>query len=182
MSVIPMRYTNKAWNTLGYDFGKWNVFNAVVGTAIRMSQAPNESPDGPFSGGMVWGKGKWPTIQFVQHNSTDMQLYGGRVPASVDMMSPYGLAFQYADQKWNGGKYTGGKPAPGADPIGQYFKDLEGGAKPLPFTMFVTRGHGKVGGKTIPNVEETQDVNLILTASFNKGSETWRDISISSIP
>ena len=183
LSAIPLRCINREWNTQGYDFGKWNEFNLAVATGIRMSQAPAESVD-PLCPGMIWGKGKWPSIQLAQRVHLCTQIYGARFPDSFDMtMAPYGQAFEYADQKWNGGIYTGAKASSSTtDAIGTYHKDVEQRAATLPFVFYVPPGYARVGDKNIPNVEETNDPNLIFTASFNDGHEVWQAVSFSSIP
>jgi hypothetical protein len=133
---------------------------------------------------MVWGKGKWPSIQFAQRWYVCTQIYGNDFPNSFDiMMSPYGLAFQYADLKWNHGTYTGAMTGSGgADELNRYHRDVEQGASLLPFTLYVPPAYGKARDKSIPNVEETDDPGLIFTASFNGGREVWRELSLLSIP
>jgi len=145
--------------------------------------SPLESSD-PFVPGMVWGKDKWPSIQFAQHWYICTQLYGGDFPNSYDvMMTPYGFAFQYADLKWNQGTYIGARTGSGgADELNRYHREVEGGVSLLPFTLYVPPAYGKARDKNIPNVEETDDPGLIFTASFNDGREVWRELSLLSIP
>jgi hypothetical protein len=95
------------------------------------------------------------------------------------MTSLYGIAFQYADYKFNNGART----IPfNVDGIIHYQNDVETGASQLPFTLFVPPGYGKANGKNILNVIETENPNLIFTASFDKDREIWRDLSLLSIP
>jgi len=183
LATVPLRCTNKEWNTMGYYFNRWAVFNSAVTAGMEMARAPLERTD-PFVPGMVWGKGKWPSIQFAQHWHICTQLYGNGFPNSFDvMMSTYGLAFQYADLKWNQGTYIGAKAGSGgADEVSRYHRDVEHGASLLPFTLYVPPEYGKARDKNIPNVEETDDPGLIFTASFNDGREVWRELSLLSIP
>jgi hypothetical protein len=133
----------------------------------------------PFVPGLIWGKGKWPSIQFAEWQHTCNQLYGGRFPVAFDLMAPlYGIAFQYADFKFNKAARMSG----GTDILAAYHRDLELGTYLLPFTLYVPPGYGKVGSKNIPNVEETDNPNLIFTACFEGGHEEWRELSLLSIP
>ena len=183
LAAVPLRCMNKAWNTTGYHFNLWNLFNSAVTAGVAMARAPLESAD-PFVPGMVWGKGKWPSIQFAQHWYVCTQLYGDGFPDSFDVMtSPYGLAFQYADLKWHRGKYTGARTgSSGVDELSRYHRDVEHGASLLPFTLYVPPAYGKARDKDIPNVAETDDPDLIFTASFSDGREVWQELSLLSIP
>ena len=183
LAAVPLQWENKEWNTTGHHFNSWNLFNLTVTTALKLAQAPIESTD-PFAPGMVWGNGKWPSIQFARHWYICTQLYGNDFPNSYDaMMSLYGFVFQYADLKWNQGTYTGVRTASAvADGLNRYYRDVEQGASPLPFTFYVPPECGKTRDKTIPNVEETDAPGFIFTASFNDGGEVWRELSLSSIP
>jgi hypothetical protein len=178
LTAVLLRCTKKEWNPAGYDFNNWAEFNLTVTTAMAMAQAPGESAD-PFVPGLVWGKGKWPSIQFAEWQHICNQLYGGRFPVAFDVMTAlYGIAFQYADTKFNKAARMSG----GANILAAYHRDLEQGTHPLPFALFVPPGYGKVGSKNIPNVEETDDPKLIFTARFEGGREEWRELSLLSIP
>jgi hypothetical protein len=183
LAAVPLRRENNEWNTTGHHFNSWNMFNLTVTTGLELARAPLESPD-PFVLGMVWGKSKWPSIQFAHYWYICTQIYGNDFPNSFDvLMSLYGLAFQYADLKWNRGTYIGArKDSSGADELNRYHKDVEQGGHPLPFTLYVPTTYGKARDKDIPNVEETDDPGLIFTASFDDGSEVWRELSLLSIP
>jgi hypothetical protein len=183
LAAVPLRCMSKEWNTGGYHFNNWTLFNSAVTASVELAQAPLESPD-PFVPGMVWGKGKWPSIQFAQHWYICTQIYGNEFPNSFDVtMSPYGFAFQYADMKWNQGTYNVPRTGSGvADDLSRYHRDVENGASLLPFTLYVPPAYGKARNKKIPNVEETDDPGLIFTASFNDGCEVWRELSLMSIP
>jgi hypothetical protein len=41
---------------------------------------------------------------------------------------------------------------------------------------------GSVENGPIPNVEETDDPNLVFTASFKGGEEVWQKLVLSEIP
>jgi hypothetical protein len=183
LAAVPLRCMNEEWNTLGHYFNKWTLFNSAMTASMEMARSPLESPD-PFVPGMVWGKGKWPSIQFAQHWYLCTQIYGNGFPNSFDiMMSLYGFALQYADLKWNQGERIGVRTASvGADEISRYHRDVEQGANLLPFTLYVPPTYGRVRDGKIPNVEETDDPELIFTTSFNAGSEGWRELSLLSIP
>jgi len=183
LAAIQLRCMNEEWNTVGDHFNDWILFNSAVATGLEMAQAPRENAD-PLVPGMVWGKGKWPSIQFARHCYLCTQLYGNEFPDKFDAMtSLYGFAFQYADMRWSQGKYAGARTGPGgADDFSRYHRDVEHGASPLPFTFYVPRAYGKAGDKKIPNVEETDEPGLVFTTSFNGGSEVWRELSLLSIP
>jgi hypothetical protein len=183
LAAIPLRCINKGWNTGGYCFNNWTLFNAAVTAGVDMARAPVEAPD-PFFPGMVWGKGKWPSIQFAQYRHICAQLFGSKFPDSFDIMTAlYGLAFQYADLRYNQGKYIGARTGSDSDgKVNRYHEDLEQGASLLPFTLYVPPAYGKAGDKNIPNVAETDDADLIFTAGFDGGREVWRELSLSSIP
>ncbi|HEY50467.1 MAG TPA: DUF362 domain-containing protein [Dehalococcoidia bacterium] len=183
LAAVPLQCMNREWNTKGYHFNSWTLFNSAVTASVEMARASLESSD-PFVSGMVWGKGKWPSIQFAQHWHICTQIYGSEFPNSFDVMvSPYGLAFQYADLQYNRGTYIVARTGSGsADAISRYHKDVEHGASLLPFTLYVPPTYGKARDKNILNVEETDDPGLIFTVSFNDGREVWQELSLLSIP
>lgn len=133
---------------------------------------------------MTWGKGKWPSMQYVLHRQLCARIYGGTFPVQPDAaVSPYGRALGYADMKWNGGRHTGDSmPAAGNDIVGRYQRAVAGGAEPLPFTLYVPRGYASNGNGAIPNVRETDDPALIFTASFNDSEEVWAELSLDEVP
>lgn len=183
LATIPLRCTKTEWNASGFSFNDLTQFNSTITAALDMAQKQVELPDS-FVSGMVCGKGKWPTIQFAERCQICTQLYGSGFPDTFDfLMAPYGLVFQYADLKWNAGKYSRAKKAAGnIDIVKQYHQDVGQGTGSLPFTFYVPDGYGKNRGKSIPNVQETSDSNLIFTASFNNEQEIWKELSLLSIP
>jgi hypothetical protein len=180
LAVAGMRLQRREWNVYGFNLGDNMMLSQSVGRAFQMSQAREEVPD-PFFPGRTWGKGKWPSMQFVLHQARFGQLYGQTYPRRFDVvMSPYGQAFRYADMKWNGSRYcTPEAMLKNEDVIGNYHRDVAGGADPLPFTFYVPRGMGSDNQGLIPDVEETDDPALMFTAAFNDGEETWRELRLS---
>jgi hypothetical protein len=182
LSAVPLRGVRREWNVDGHEFSKAGRVAASLMLALSMSWAAEEQTD-PFFPSMTWGKGKWPSVQFVEHLQLLMRTYGATFPRQFDaLMSPYGFAFRYADITWNEGRYGGEMPAVGDDVIGRYHSAVAAGADPLPFTLYVPRGLGSAGNGRFPNVEETDDPSLMFTASFNGGDDAWRELSLASIP
>jgi hypothetical protein len=134
----------------------------------------------PFEGadamnpGMTWGNGKWPSIQFAQQMALGVGLYGKEFPLGLNVISLWGMAFQYSDRQYNGSRYT--KDAMLADQasVQDYVGDLAKGAKPLPFVLNVPVGYTQYLGGAIPNVCETSEVTKLFTAEFAEGKEVWR--------
>ncbi|MBW1710603.1 MAG: DUF362 domain-containing protein, partial [Deltaproteobacteria bacterium] len=156
--------------------------NSSVTAAMGMSRAPVENMD-PFVPGLAWGKGKWPSLKFVRHMIISKGIYGVEFPARFGAMCPYGYALCYADLKWGEGKYTGGEiPNIENDNVEKYRQALAEGAAPLPFVIYVPGGFGKSGESAIPNIEETENPNLLFTAAFDNGLEVWRDLKPSDFP
>jgi hypothetical protein len=140
--------------------------------AFQMSKAPVERKD-PYFPGLTWGKGKWPTLQFAQYALGATAIYGMEYPTQAGLLSLYGFAFQYADKKMNGGKYTrlsGGNSPQG---IQKYTEDTARGGAPMDFMVFVPQGYGHLNGTRLPNIEETEDPGKVFTASFDQGREVW---------
>ncbi len=179
MSAAGMKLRRKEWNVNSYNLGSNMMFAQAVGRAYQMSRAGEEMPD-PFFPGRTWGKGKWPSVQFLIHQAQFGQLYGQMFPRRFDiMMAPYGQAFRYADMKYNGSRYcTTEAISRNDDVVGNYHKAVADGADPLPFAFYVPRGMSSDNSARIPNVEETDDPALIFTAEFN-GVESWRELHLS---
>lgn len=146
----------------------------IAGLAFELSQSEVETLD-LFVPGMTFGQGRWPSWQTAEYLMQTGILYGSISPDHVSPQSIYGLAFQYADKALNGGSYTGSKEAMRTDPLSllNYFQAISQGAALLNFTLYVPMGYGSLGTVKIPNVEETDDPNQILTAHFNQGREVW---------
>ena len=190
LAAVPLRLLKKEWNSDGHDLGRRTEVAGALLLAMRMSEMPVESPD-PFFPGMTWGSGRWPSVQYAVHRHLCTRVYGPGFPGQfATMVAPYGLAFRYADLKWNGSKWAGtvmpafgfGAAAADDDAIGKYHAALEHGGEPLPFVFYVPQGLGSTGNGQIPNVEETDDPGLIFTASFNDDEEVLRDLILSEIP
>ena len=167
-----LKFTLPQWNSHGHDFARdWMLVRACW-LAFRMSQAPEERKD-PLFPKLTWGKGKWPSLQFAQYALGATSLYGLEFPKRANLLSLYGFAFQYADKKVNGGKYTGLGLAPDPGAIQSYKEDTDKGGALMDFLVFVPKGYGKLNGIRLPNIQETEDPDKVFTASFNQGREVW---------
>jgi hypothetical protein len=95
-------------------------------------------------------------------------------PETIDLLSLYGYAFDYADKAFGDGRFTGGL-GPTADPTAaqQYTQAVRDGAEPLPFVIYVPVGFGRCGEAAVPNVEETTDREKMFRAEFGGGQEVW---------
>lgn len=170
---LNMKFGNEAWNTEKHDFMKEYRTIAAVSVAFRMSQMEMESPDFFFPT-MTWGKGKWPSVQFASYIGMAMSIYGMGFPMRVDLLSLYGHAFQYADKTLNGASYTGSRgPVSDLEAANRYIDAVSQGAKPMNFVLYVPSGFGTMAGRSVPNVEETDDPAKVFTARFNNGREVW---------
>ncbi len=168
-----LKYGNEQWNSLGHDFVKEFRLASATAVAFRMSQVEMEGKDLLFPT-ITWGKGKWPSLQLASYVATAFAIYGLEFPIKVDLMSLYGQAFQYADKTLNGGGYTGSLgPESDLEAANHYIKAVAEGANPLNFVLYVPGGYGNLAGSSVPNVEETEDPDKILTARFNNGQEVW---------
>ena len=167
-----LKFSSPQWNHEGHDFAKdWMLVRACW-VALGMSQAPEERKD-PFFPSLTWGKGKWPSLQFAEYALGATSIYGLEFPKKANMLSLYGFAFQYADKKMNGGKYTSPGPAPNPEAIQNYKEDTAKGASPMDFMLFVPKGYGNLNGTRLPNIQETEDPGKVFTASFSLGREVW---------
>jgi len=168
-----IKYSNPLWNTAGHDFTKEYRAAAAATIAFRMSQVETESPDFLFPT-MTWGKGKWPSVQFASYIGMAMSIYGMGFPMRVDLLSLYGHAFQYADKTLNGASYTGSRgPVSDLEAANRYIEAVSQGARPLSFVLYVPVGFGTMAGRSLPNVEETDDPGKVFTARFDNGQEVW---------
>ncbi len=180
LAITPVKRLKTEWNPDGHNFGEETMLAQAIARALAMSKAAREMPD-PFFPGRVWGKGKWPSFQYAIHREISALIYGQAFPERFDLTtSPYGCAFHYADVKWNGAIYCNRQAiAQNEDIIGNYHRAVASGAPLLPFIFYVPHGLGSIGDGHIPNVAETDDPNLVFTASLN-GTEVWRDLRLSS--
>ena len=149
------------------------LWGGIALTAYRMSQSAREFPD-PFSPGLVWGQGKWPSFHLAVASFLATNLYGSRYPKKASAGSLYGIAFVYADRSQNEGRYSGALRArtrKGA--LEAYLTDVAAGAKLLDFMVYFPKGFELLGGQPAPNVVITDDPTKLLTASFLGGKEIW---------
>jgi hypothetical protein len=167
-----LKFSSPQWNLQGHDFAKdWMLVRACW-VALGMSRVPEERKD-PFFPSLTWGKGKWPSLQFAEYALGATSIYGHEFPKKANMLSLYGYAFQHADRKMNGAKYTGRTPAPNPEAIQNYREDTARAQPPMDFTLFVPKGYGNLNGTRLPNIQETEDPEKVFTASFAEGREVW---------
>lgn len=168
-----IRYGNERWNPHGHFFHRDYQRAYDLALAYNMSKAQTEEPD-PFFPTMTYGRGKWPSLQYVTHLSIVRSIYGsGKLP-EISPSSMYGRAFLYVDKTLNGAEYTGD---PGLtshpDALRRYFRDAREEEKRLDFVLYVPEGYGSLEGERVPNVVETDDPQKIFTAGFDGGREVW---------
>jgi hypothetical protein len=167
------KYAEREWNPEGHDFMKNFQTVTWIAMAHGLSQIKDEKED-PHHEGISWGDGNWPSLKLVKFRSTANRIFGPNYPSKISLNSMYGLAFQYADKTQNNGAYTG-SPDLKSDPesIEKYLEAVEKGAEPIKFTLYVPKGHGKLGERKIVNIAETEDPRKIYTADFKEGGEIW---------
>ena len=170
-----LKWANPDLNGNGHDFVKEFMDSSVALVGLTLSQMEMEGAD-PFFPTMTWGKGRWPSLQAARFIATGRMIYGLGYPLTTTIASLYGLAFQYADKAFGGGKYTGPTELmidPTSPALSDYLQAVAAGGDPLPFVFYVPAGFGQLLGKPMPNIQETQDPNKVLTAAFNGGAEVW---------
>ena len=174
--------SNRQWNTSAHDYAMEFMTAQAISLAFMVSQAPVEMDD-PNVPGLKFGNGKWPSLQFAQYGLIASFIFGINYPFKLDLMSLYGMAFQYADKSLTGPgpRYTGqglvlrGSGTADLEAANNYLKDVAEGKKPLDFTVFVPPGYNRLMFGTVPNVQETRDPDKMFTAEFNEGREVWKD-------
>ena len=138
-----------------------------------MSQILGRRHD-PFYPEMEYGLGRWPSFQYAEYVYVTGQLFGQEFPHYLSPASMYGCAFQYADSVFHDGKWTGGAVDPSKpEALDVYIDAVRRGEESLRFTVFVPKGYGIVEEKKLPNVQETEDPELVFTADFNNSQEVW---------
>jgi len=165
-----LRSSNKSWNTQGQNYSCEHTIGQASGLAFTLSKLDTEQDD-PFCPGLIWGNGKWPSLQMAIHLYIASGIFGVNYPAKIDLASLYGWVFQHADRGLNGSAYVASGSLEAAQ---QYVTDVTAGKKPLDFTFYVPPGFSQVSSKTIPNVQETNDPEKIFTASFKSDKEIWK--------
>jgi hypothetical protein len=168
-----LRNSNTQWNIDRHDFMDHLLTVSAAVIAFRLSSMEAESPDFLFPT-MTWGKGKWPSVQLASYVALGTLIYGLGFPIIAGIQSLYGYAFQYADKTQNDAKYTGSRgPVSEPEAVKHYIDAMFAGAIPLDFKLYVPTGLGMLAGRSVPNVEETNDPKKIYTANFNGGRESW---------
>ena len=168
------KLANKENNPDNHDVTSDLSMTFLCGLAFNISRAPFDIPD-PFIPGNVYGKGRWPSIQFARFYQMGSSIYGLFYPRSIIFPSLYASALFYADLTQNGGQYAG-KIVNSIDPqdIKRYISDVASGkVDPLNFVMYIPPNFDNLLGSKIPNVESTEDPLKILTVSFEGGKEIW---------
>ena len=123
---------------------------------------------------MTYGRGKWPSLQYVTHLSIVRSIYGSEKLPEISPSSIYGRAFLYADKTLNGAEYTGDTGITShPDALRRYFRDAREEEKRLDFVLYVPEGYGSLEGEMVPNVVETDDPQKIFTVGFDGGQEVW---------
>ncbi len=172
-TAVRLKCSNRQWNSWGQDWAEDYFVAGLPALAFNESRKDVEVDD-PFVPGLRAGKGQWPSMQFAAHLSVARAIYGSGYPARIALGSLYGLAFQYADKTVNGGAYTGSTGHNSkATAIGAYIEDVKAGKHLLDFVLYVPPGYLVKGAAPVPNVEETDDPDKVLTATFKGGHEVW---------
>jgi hypothetical protein len=168
-----LKYSNEKWNPDGHDFLKDYRMSCIPLLAYQLSQTKEDKTDA-LHPEMNWGNGKWPSWQFASSISVIRAIYGSHFPDNVTNNSLYGMAFQYADKKFNQGIYTGAIGIHSqADATDRYVLAVSNGAKELDFVFYVPEGFGKANNISVPNVVETPDPAKVFTAHFPTNQEIW---------
>ena len=173
-SSFFVKYSDRNWNPRGHDFVQEKALMNKAAKAFEMSQFEAANPD-LFVPGMTWGKGMWPSWETVTYMLLTDLIYCSQSPKNIGLRSIYGAAFQYADKTLNAGGYTGSCNQVISDPnsINKYFEAVSDGSDLLDFTLYLPKGYGGLEKVDIPNVEETEDPEIIWTVHFNGGREIW---------
>ncbi|MHA2130706.1 MAG: DUF362 domain-containing protein [Promethearchaeota archaeon] len=172
---LMYRLGNKQNNPDSHDMMSDLAITFLCSLAFYISRADVDIPD-PFIPGNVYGKGRWPSIQFTRFFQMGNSIYGLTFPRLVLFPSLYANALYYADLTQNGGQYAG-KLVNSINPqdINRYFSDVaKGEIDALNFKVYVPSNFDNLLGVKVPNVEITEDPMKILTASFEDGKEIWQ--------
>lgn len=170
-----LRWADADLNGDRLDFLKEYLESSAAVVGLTLSQMEMEGAD-PFFPTMTWGKGKWPSMQAARFVAIGTMIYGFGFPFATTVDSLYGVAFQYADKVFNGATYTGEVETiadPACPAVTEYLQAVAGGAKPLPFLLYVPAGYGQMAGRPMPNVRESRDPAKVLRVEFGGGAEVW---------
>ncbi|MHA2280538.1 MAG: DUF362 domain-containing protein [Promethearchaeota archaeon] len=166
------RYRDQQNNPDNHDIMKERSPGSACSIAFAISRVDMDIPD-PFTPGVMYGKGKWPSYKMAQFIQTGNLIYGFGFPFSVDFPSLYGNALFYADLTQNGGQYAG-PIQPDLQAVNKYISDVaKGEVKPLDFVLYVPAEFSTLSGAKVPNVEITDNPLKMYTASFQNGQEIW---------
>ncbi|MBY8985038.1 MAG: DUF362 domain-containing protein [Candidatus Lokiarchaeota archaeon] len=172
MMTSMYRYRDKQHNPDNHDIMKERSLTNACSIAFAISRMAMEVPD-PFTPGIMYGKGKWPSFKITQFVGTGNLIYGYGFPFSIAFPSLYGNALFYADLTQNGGQYAG-PIQPDLQAVSRYISDVaKGEVKPLDFILYVPEEYSTLSGAKVPNIEITDDPLKMFTASFRNHEETW---------
>jgi hypothetical protein len=179
LSMNQTRLLRPEWNSQGLDIGAFKFITQSIALAFAMSRDKKVHQD-PLYPCRSYGGGRWPSVQYVIQNLEFANIYGNSFPDRIDLlMSPFGMAFQYADLKFNHSGYvTPEAVTRNEDVIGGYKLAIKNGVEKLPFTVFIPTGLGQDKDGFLQNVEETDIREKMFTASFGNG-ETWERFRLS---
>jgi hypothetical protein len=170
LSMSQTRLQRKEWNPRNLEIGSHYFITQSIGLAFDMSRDQNVH-EHPLHPGRSYGGGMWPSVQYMIHKLEFANIYGRLYPDRIDLMSPFGQAFRYADLKFNKSGYvTPEAVTRNEDVIGRYKSAVKNGGERLPFTVFVPTGLGRDWNGFLLNVEETDDRDKMFTASFGNGA------------
>ena len=166
------RFRDKQNNSDNHDIMGERSLNTALSIALAISRLAIDIPD-PFTPGVMYGKGKWPSFKIAQYVATGNLIYGYEFPFSIAFPSLYSNALFYADLTQNGGQYAG-SIQPDLQAVSKYVFDVrKGEIKPLDFVLYVPAEFSTLAGVKVPNVEITEDPMKKFTASFQNSEEIW---------
>jgi hypothetical protein len=178
LAMTQTKLMRKVWNPQGLEIGVHNFITQAVGLAYAMSRDTHVH-EHPMYPGRSYGGGMWPSVQYVIHKLEFARVYGQFYPDRIDLLSPFGMAFRYADLKFNKSGYIRTKAGTSNEDVFDRYKlDIKNGAQKLPFTVYVPAGMGRDWYGFLLNVEETENKAKMFTASFGSG-ETWDRLRLS---
>lgn len=172
-SVMYLKYAHPATNADGHDFLMEKNLLTELLVAYQYSLQPTITQD-PNLPKNTYGNGHWPCYATAKQLYMQHVLYNGSTLDTISLSSLYGLAFQYCDKTCNEGNFTGSikQKTSRHDALTLYSVALRDHVSPLPFTLYVPISFGTFDNHCpIPNVEETNDKNLIYTAVFHELKE-----------
>jgi len=173
--IMMLKNSDPSLNEKGDDIFKEMMLGMSILAAFNMSQLDMEMED-PFTPGLTFGKGKWPSMQMAQFFRVGMSIFGAEFPQKIAFPSFYSSALIYADITQNSGQLTGTNNIQQVEPdiVDSYMQKVGSGAiQPLDFTVYVPETLALFTDSGIPNIELSSDPAKVFTARFNGGDEIW---------